>query len=73
MVWVYDRTGSLLLSVLMHGSLTACALLLTPATTGGQLLTYDLVLAAALWGVVAALAVRQGGRPVATTIPGRTA
>ena len=74
MVWVYDRTGSLPLSVLMHGSLTACALLLTPPTTGGRLLTYDLVLAAGLWAVVAALVVRHDGRrPVATTIFGRTA
>ena len=73
MVWVYDRTGSLLLSVLMHGSLTACALLLSPPTTGVRLLTYDLVLAAALWAVVASLVVRHDGRrPIVTTIPGRT-
>ena len=28
MVWVYDRTGSLLLAMLMHGSLTATQLIL---------------------------------------------
>ena len=30
MVWVYDRTGSLLVAMLMHGSLTATQLILMP-------------------------------------------
>jgi uncharacterized protein len=30
MVWVYDRTGSLLLAMLMHASLTATQLILIP-------------------------------------------
>ncbi|MBN2050371.1 MAG: CPBP family intramembrane metalloprotease [Spirochaetales bacterium] len=30
MGWVYDRTGSLLIAILMHGSLTACAMLVQP-------------------------------------------
>jgi membrane protease YdiL (CAAX protease family) len=54
MVWVYDRTRSLLLAMLMHMSLTASTLILGPlATSGGPLLAYNLVLAAALWAVVA--------------------
>ena len=63
MVWVYDRTESLLVSMLMHASLTASVLILGPlAISGVPLLAYDLVLAAALWIVVAALAVANHGQ-----------
>ena len=58
MVWVYDRTGSLLVAMLMHASLTASMLIFGPlAISGVPLLTYELVFAAALWVVVAAVAV----------------
>ena len=58
MVWLYDRTGSLLVAMLMHASLTASMLILGPlAISGGTLLTYELVFAAALWVVVAAVVV----------------
>jgi membrane protease YdiL (CAAX protease family) len=54
MVWVYDRTGSLLVAMLMHASLTASTVfVLTPLATGVPLVTYYLVLTAALWVVVA--------------------
>ena len=57
MVWVYDRTGSLLVAMLMHGSLTASArILMPPGTTGVRLLTFDLVWVAALSVVIAAVA-----------------
>jgi hypothetical protein len=59
MVWVYDRTGSLLVAMLMHTSLTASTLILMPLATGISGATYDLVLAAALWVVVAAVLRRQ--------------
>ena len=63
MVWVYDRTESLLVAMLMHASLTASVLILGPlAISGVPLLAYDLVLAAALWVVVAALAVANRGQ-----------
>jgi len=63
MVWVYDRTGSLLVAMLMHMSLTASTLILGPlAISGVSLLTYDLVLAAALWVVVAVIAVANRGQ-----------
>jgi len=63
MVWVYDRTESLLVAMLMHASLTASVLILGPlAISGVPLLTYDLVLAAALWIVVAAIAVTNRGQ-----------
>jgi uncharacterized protein len=55
MVWVYDRTGSLLVAMLMHASLTTCMLIVTPQATGMPLVIYNLVSAAALWVVVAAV------------------
>jgi uncharacterized protein len=61
MVWVYDRTGSLLVAMLMHASLTASMLVLGPLATGAALATYELVLAAALWVFVAAVAAARGG------------
>jgi uncharacterized protein len=66
MVWVYDRTESLLLAILMHASFAACTFILGPvvgpvAMSGSSLLTYDLVLAAALWIVVGVVAVANGG------------
>jgi membrane protease YdiL (CAAX protease family) len=62
MVWVYDRTESLLLAMLMHTSLVAFWTILTPlALIGMMLVTYYLVIGAALWVVVAALAVANHG------------
>jgi membrane protease YdiL (CAAX protease family) len=62
MVWVYDRTGSLLVAILMHVSLTASIRVLNPVPNEGvSLLTYDFVLAVALWLVVAVAAVASGG------------
>ena len=67
MVWVYDRTGSLLVAMLMHASLTASTLfILSPSASGIPLMIYYLILTAVLWVVVAAVAVanrRQLTRP----------
>ena len=60
MVWVYDRTESLFLGMLMHLSITACTLIVTPRTIGVPLLIYGLVFAAAVWAVIAAIAVATG-------------
>ena len=49
MVWVYYRTRSLLVSILMHASLTASMLILGPAVMGSELLMFDLSFAAVLW------------------------
>ena len=58
MVWVYDRTESLLLVILMHASLTASTLfVLAPSVEGASLFLYYLVLAAVLWAIVAVIAV----------------
>ena len=62
MVWVYDRTGSLLVAILMHASLTASTLILQPlAVSGVALLVVTLAYAAATWVVVAAVVLAQGG------------
>jgi len=59
MVWVYDRTRSLLLAMLMHASLSASTLILQPLATGAPALTWNLVLAVALWAVVGTVAVAR--------------
>jgi membrane protease YdiL (CAAX protease family) len=69
LVWVYDRTESLLVVTLMHASLTASTIFIfTPLATGVSFLTYVWVLAGALWVVVAALAVANRAA-LATTAP----
>jgi membrane protease YdiL (CAAX protease family) len=64
MVWVYDATESLLVSMLMHASLTASApWILLPVVTGISLVIYYLVLIVAIWIVVAlVLRVSRGQR-----------
>ena len=58
MVWLYDRTGSLLLAMLMHLSLTASTIILEPlGIAGTALVTLDLVTDGVWWGAVAAVAV----------------
>ena len=61
MVWVYDRNGSLLVAMLMHTSLTASTLILGAGIAGVPLVIFDLIWAAALWAVVAAVAVANHG------------
>src|SRR5829696_458479 len=63
MVWVYERTGeSMLVAMLMHASFSASMLIQQPlglALVPG--LAWNLVLAAALWVVVGAVAVATQG------------
>lgn len=61
MVWVYDRTRSLPVTMLMHASLSASTLILQPLATGMPYLTWNLVLAAVLWIVVATVAMVNHG------------
>jgi membrane protease YdiL (CAAX protease family) len=61
MVWVYERTESLLVAMLMHMSLVFSQLVLMPLTTGADTLTGILVWAALWWLAVAAIAVANGG------------
>ncbi|ESQ73713.1 CPBP family intramembrane glutamic endopeptidase [Asticcacaulis sp. AC402] len=64
MVWLYDRTNSVLLVMLMHAPLAAGQVILLPASiTGVQAVIFDLVFAAALWLIVAGICLamsRQG-------------
>jgi membrane protease YdiL (CAAX protease family) len=61
MVWVYDRTESLFLSVLMHASLMAGLSALVPAELSGTtLLTWILSWAAVLWVVSGVLTMSAG-------------
>ena len=53
MVWVYDRTGSLLVAMLMHASQTATTLIFAIPATDIQAVVCNLVYAAALWTSVA--------------------
>jgi hypothetical protein len=63
MVWLYDRTGSLLLVTLMHGSLTASTIFIfRPEATGLAFLTYGWVFTAALWVLVGAVALTKPGQ-----------
>jgi membrane protease YdiL (CAAX protease family) len=62
MVWVYDRTGSLLGAMLMHASLTASNVIFVPLATGVPLVAWSLVLAGTLWIVVAAVAKASRGQ-----------
>jgi uncharacterized protein len=62
MVWVYDRTGSLLVAMLMHASLSSGMFILTStAISGVPLLTWLLALAAVLWVIVAVVAMANRG------------
>jgi uncharacterized protein len=71
MVWVYDRTGSLLVAMLMHASLSASMLILQPGATGVLFLSWNVALAATLWVMVAAVAVARRGRLARSPLPGR--
>lgn len=59
MVWVYDRTGSLLLAMLMHASLTFSNVVLAPARPGLSQVLWSLAVAATLWIAVAAFVLRR--------------
>ncbi len=73
MVWVYDRTGSLLVVMLMHASLVASTsgILVPLALAGMALLTWIFLWAAVLWVVVAAVAVVNTGQRSRQSLPSR--
>jgi uncharacterized protein len=74
MVWVHDRTGSLLVVMLMHASLTASTLfILSPAARGVSLMIYYVILTAVIWVVVAAVALANHGQLSRRPLPGPVA
>lgn len=69
MVQVYDRTKSLLVTILMHASLVFTTLTLPPMELSGvYLLTWLAIWGTALWGIVTA-ATRINNRKIQTSIP----
>jgi hypothetical protein len=62
MVWVYDRTHSLLAAILMHLPADVWGLILVPTITGMAMLSYLVAFGGALWVVVAVVALANGGR-----------
>lgn len=63
MVWVYDRTESLLVAMVMHASLLLFWIIATPEGIGGaSLVMWYLVWAAVLWVVVATVYVTTSGQ-----------
>jgi uncharacterized protein len=63
MVWVYDRTGSLLVAILMHAAHTASTtVLFVPSATGMSRVTYYVLLTIALWGFVGVVAAANRGQ-----------
>ena len=61
MVWVYDRTESLLLAMLMHGSATGSLVIFASLAPGWPLFIFTLVFGAVVWVVVGVVALGQGG------------
>ncbi|WP_158237602.1 CPBP family intramembrane glutamic endopeptidase [Bradyrhizobium forestalis] len=61
MLWVHDRTGSLPLAMLMHGSLTAATtFVFAPPVSEGERLAYHIVLSVAFWMLAAMVMARSG-------------
>jgi pimeloyl-ACP methyl ester carboxylesterase/membrane protease YdiL (CAAX protease family) len=74
MVWVYDRTGSLLVTTLMHGMLTASSIFwFTPIATGALFLADVWLVAAVMWLLVGAVALVDGWLKLGHTEPFRGA
>ena len=60
MVWVYERTQSLFLAMLMHAALTGSVRILDPiGIAGRELVIYNAAIGAGLWCVVAVVALRR--------------
>ena len=55
MVWVFERTESLLIIILMHASLVISLATIDPLISSKELLLFILIRAAILWMVVAFL------------------
>ena len=62
MVWLYDRTGSLLIATIMHSSLIASTIFIfRPEASGPAFMAYSWTFTAAMWLVVAAVAAISRG------------
>src|SRR5215213_6733095 len=61
MVWVYERTGSLLVAMLMHVSLANFTFILTPPLGGAPCWIIGFAFAAVVWVIVAVVSLAQRG------------
>jgi len=61
MVWVYDRTGSLLVAMLMHVGQTATTMIFMISAADIPTVVSHMAYPAALWLIVAAIALANGG------------
>jgi membrane protease YdiL (CAAX protease family) len=74
MVWVYEHTASVLVAMLMHASFTASLLILNPVgLSGTHLVVYSFALAAAVWILVAAVALANRRQPAREPVRTRAA
>ena len=74
LVWLHDRTASVLLTTVLHGMLTASSIFwFTPIATGGRFLANVWLAAAAWWLVAAAVAAFEGWLRIGHTDPFRDA
>lgn len=74
LVWVYERTESLLVVMLMHAVLSATQAILQSQGTGMEaVITSNLVFAALLWILVATVAMINGGQLSRKPLQSRTA
>lgn len=69
MVRVYERTGSLLIAILMHATLTASMIILGPSVSGVEVVMYDLTFATVLWSIVSLLLASDHLRSVGRVDP----
>ena len=72
MVWVYDRTKSLLVMMLMHLSIDMGIILVPTSSSAAVAVTYDLVFGAALWALVVVVTLRarvRVDRPARQALP----
>lgn len=71
MVWLYSRTRSLPVVILMHTNLVLCMVAIEPPLHGAALITYTLTWSAVLW-LTAALVLRRQRRGSQAVEPGAT-
>lgn len=65
MVWVYERTGSLPVAMVMHAGLTASSLIITARSTAGiNTVIHNLVLTAVVWIVIGIVSIKRSRNSV---------
>jgi membrane protease YdiL (CAAX protease family) len=72
MVRVYERTGSLLIGILMHASLTASMIILGPPVTGVESVIYNLTFTTVLWLIVSLVLASDRVRSVRRLVHARS-